>query len=68
MQNYTHKKKKKAISTLFDASGNKNISATIRIAREVRCLPYAGFFLCDMCSAAKTVFRQSVSPHLTAPI
>ena len=28
----------------FDASGNKNIGATIRIGREIRCLPYAGFF------------------------
>ena len=27
----------------FDASGNKNIGATIRIAREIQCLPYAGF-------------------------
>ena len=35
---------KNAISPFFDASGNKNISATIRIAQEIRCLPYAGFF------------------------
>ena len=29
----------------FDASGNKNIGATFRIGREIRCLPYAGLFL-----------------------
>ena len=35
--------KTRAISPLFDASGNKNIGATIRIGREIWCLPYAGF-------------------------
>ena len=25
-----------------------NIGATIRISREIRCLPYAGFFLVDL--------------------
>ena len=33
-----------AISPFFDASGNKNIGATITIRQEIRCLPYAGFF------------------------
>ena len=32
-----------AISPLFDASQNKNIGTTIRIGREIRYLPYAGF-------------------------
>ena len=27
----------------FYATGNKNIGATIRLGREIRCLPYAGF-------------------------
>ena len=27
----------------FDASGNKNIGAIIRISREIWCPPYAGF-------------------------
>ena len=35
---------KNAISHFFGASGNKNISATIRIGREIWCLPYAGLF------------------------
>ena len=30
-----------AVSPFFDASGNKNIGATIRIGREILCLPYA---------------------------
>ena len=34
-----------AISPFFDASGNKNIGATIRIGQEIPCLPYAGFLL-----------------------
>ena len=34
-----------AISSFFDASGNKNIGATICIGREIRCLPCAGFFI-----------------------
>ena len=43
--------KKNSISPYFDASGNKNIGATIRIGREIRCLPYAGFFsLCIICN------------------
>ena len=37
--------KKNAISPFFDASGNGNIGATIRIGLEIWCLPYAGFFL-----------------------
>ena len=36
---------KKAISPFFEASGNKNIGAAIRIGREIWCLPYAEFFL-----------------------
>ena len=32
-----------AISTFFDASGNKNIGATISIGREILRLPYGGF-------------------------
>ena len=36
-------KNKNATSPLFDSSGNKNIGATIRIGREIRCLPYARF-------------------------
>ena len=35
---------KKAISPFFDVSGNKNIGNTIRIGREIWCLPYAGLF------------------------
>ena len=27
----------------FDASGNKNIGAIIRISQDIRCSPYAGF-------------------------
>ena len=37
------RRQKKAISPIFDASGNQNISAPIRIGREILCLPYAGF-------------------------
>ena len=37
--------KKNDISPYFDGSGNKNIGATLRIGREIRCLPYEGFFL-----------------------
>ena len=33
--------KNNPISPFFDAGGNKNIGATIRIGREIRCLPYA---------------------------
>ena len=36
------------LSALFDASGYKNIGATICIGREIRCLPYAGCFLIYM--------------------
>ena len=36
---------KNVISPFFDASGNKNIGATIRIGQEIQCLPYAGFLL-----------------------
>ena len=32
-----------AIRPFLDASGNKNIGATIRIGRGIWCLPYAGF-------------------------
>ena len=35
---------KNPISPFFEARGNKNIDATIRIGREIRCLPFAGFF------------------------
>ena len=38
-------REKNAINPFFDASGNKNIGATIRIGRDILCLPYAGFFL-----------------------
>ena len=31
-------------SPYLDASGNKNIGATIRIGQEIRCLQNAGFF------------------------
>jgi hypothetical protein len=37
--------KKNATSPFFDASGNRNIGATIRIRLEIWCLPYAGFFI-----------------------
>ena len=37
------KEQKKMLQPFFDASGYKNISATIRIGREIRCLPYADF-------------------------
>ena len=37
-------RKKYAISPIFDASRKKNIGATIRIGREIRCLLYARFF------------------------
>ena len=33
-----------AIGPLFDASGNQNIGATIRIGREICYHPYAEFF------------------------
>ena len=36
--------KKNAISPFLDASGNKNIGASIRIGQEIRRLLYAGFF------------------------
>ena len=36
---------KNAISPFFDGSRNKNIGDTIRIGREIWCLPYAGFIL-----------------------
>ena len=34
--------KKNAIGLFLDASGNKNIGATLRIGREIWCLQYAG--------------------------
>ena len=37
--------KKNTISPYLDVGGNKNIGATIHIGQEIRCLPYAGFFL-----------------------
>ena len=37
------KRRKNAIRPFFYASRNKNIAATIRILREIRCLLYAGF-------------------------
>jgi hypothetical protein len=39
------KKVRNAITPFFDASGPKNICATISIGREIWCLPCAGFFL-----------------------
>ena len=36
---------KNVISPFFDASGNKNIGATICTGQEIRCLPYVGFFV-----------------------
>ena len=41
--------KKEAISPFVDASGNKNIGATIRIGQEIWCVPYAGFFKAKKC-------------------
>ena len=38
-------RKKKNISPFLDASGNKNIGASIRIGQEIWFLQYAGFFL-----------------------
>ena len=38
-------KKKNAISPFGDARGKKSIGATITIGREIRCLPYAEFFI-----------------------
>ena len=35
---------KNAINPFFDASGNKNIGATICFGCEIQFLPYAGFF------------------------
>ena len=35
--------KKKCYQPFFDASRYKNISATIRIGQDIRCLPYAEF-------------------------
>ena len=37
--------KKNAISPFGDAREKKSIGATIRIGREIGCLPYAGFFV-----------------------
>ena len=36
--------KKNAVIPNFYDSGKKIIGATIRIGREIRCLPYAGFY------------------------
>ena len=36
---------KNSISPYFDASENKNIGDTIRIGREIWCLPYVRFFI-----------------------
>ena len=41
----SHWSNKKIISHFFDASGNKNMGATIGIGPEIRCLPYVGYFL-----------------------
>ena len=35
--------KKNVIRPVFDTSRNQNIGATIRIGREIWCLPYVGF-------------------------
>ena len=52
--------KKKAISPFFDASGNKNIGATIRIGQEIRCLLYAEFSKNGPLGRFFLVFAKSV--------
>ena len=51
------------IRTFFNASGNKNIGATIRIGWEIWCLLYAGFFdlrqQADLCSKTILVTQRS---------
>ena len=44
-EGFGKKLKKNAIRPFFIASGHKNIGATIRIGREIRCLLYAGFLI-----------------------
>ena len=41
---------KKCYQPLFNASGHKNISATIRIGQEIQCLLLAGFFYVHQCA------------------
>ena len=47
----------------FGASGYKNIGANIRMGREIRCLPYAGFFtaLVGFLTVLLFIARQLVS-------
>ena len=48
--------KKNVFRPVFDASRNQNICATIRIGREIRCLPYMGFvFIYLGCIYARTL-------------
>ena len=54
--------KKKCYQPFFDASGNKNNCASISIGREIRCLPYAGFFLFDTAPDVK-VKVSTVPPY-----
>ena len=68
---HMHLIQKKAISPFFDASGNQNIGATIRISREILCLPYPGFL--NMCQMRQvkyiyTLNRKSNSPTTKAPL
>ena len=55
--------KKIDISPFFDASGNINIGASIRIGREIWCLPYAGFFLDALASLDLIIVTDSLSNH-----
>ena len=54
-------KQKNAVSLFLDASGN--IGATIRIAREIQCLPYAGFFntFCPSINFAKYTYFAAIN-------
>ena len=52
--------KKNRIIPFFLVSGNKNIGATIRIGREIRCLPYAVFFLSET-----EIILHNLSRHAT---
>ena len=50
---------------LFCLFNNKNIGASIRIGREIQCLPYAGFFLEQSGGASRwRVYYQRVLPRL----
>ena len=54
------------ISPFFDASGNKNIGATIRISQEILCLLYAEFFLGELkCYLLSTLWEEEKKIVLT---